>query len=189
MQDLNLELFRWVNGWPSEMAPFWRFWSEATQRSEVRALLIALVVGMVARGPRSRWAILLAMLSWPLANFLCDLWKYGLQGPRPFQVLDGVLMRAGKSSSFGTASAHSANMAAVAFCLTRGLGWWGVPWIVVAVLVGISRVYVGVHFPYQVLLGWLTGAAAAWAVTEVAQRIRDRRNPVGDLADDQPEQA
>ncbi len=157
------------------MAPFWRFWSEATQRIEVRVLLLLLVVGMLVRGARSRRAILTAMIAWPLANEACDLWKAGLRGPRPFQVLDDVLLRAGKSDSFGSASAHSANMAAVAFCLAYGLGRWGWPWVLVAVLVGISRVYVGVHFPAQVLLGWTTGIAVAALVSWVADRLTARK--------------
>jgi undecaprenyl-diphosphatase len=55
-------------------------------------------------------------------------------------------------------------MAAVAVAMTLNLKWWGVPWIIIAVLTGISRIYCGAHFPGQVLWGWCVGIAVGFAV-------------------------
>jgi undecaprenyl-diphosphatase len=79
--------------------------------------------------------------------------------------------------SYGTASAHAANMAAVAFVTTYFLGKWGYPWIVVAFLTGLSRIYMGLHYPSQVLLGWFCGAFSAFLVIktwEAYLRVRHR---------------
>ena len=56
--------------------------------------------------------------------------------------------------------------------MTLALGWrWGAPWIVVALLVGVSRVYVGVHFPSQVVFGWTLGIASGVVVERIARLI------------------
>ena len=146
------------------MAPFWRFFSEALNYGAVKVLLLLLIVGMVWRGGRARTTIVQALIAVGIANPLTDLLKRVSPQPRPYQELHMAITRAGMNASHGTASAHSANMAAVAVIFTLGLRLWGIPWILVAVLTGISRIYVGVHYPSQVLLGWLCGLFAGITV-------------------------
>jgi undecaprenyl-diphosphatase len=69
-------------------------------------------------------------------------------------------------------------MAAVAFVFVYHLGWWGSPWVVVALLTGISRIYHGAHYPYQVLLGWTCGLVVAFLITKAAELIRRKRSDV-----------
>ena len=80
------------------------------------------------------------------------------------------------SHSFGTASAHSANMMAVATLFLIVDRKWGTFWLAIAVLTGLSRIYVGVHYPQQVLLGWLVGANAALLTHWVYRKVRDARS-------------
>ena len=118
-----------------------------------------------------------ALIAFPLANGFTDLFKNFLPEHRPYQEILGVIPRPldNMTQSYGTASAHAANMAAVAFVFTYCLGWWGSPWIVAAVLTGISRIYVGAHYPYQVLLGWTCGVVAGLLVTQAWRWASARR--------------
>lgn len=175
-------LFYGINGWPDGLAPFFKFLSEGTDSPIVRIILLLLIVSM-ACFRQTRKGGMLGGLCWPLADLLTKLWKDYLPRPRPFQELSDVIVRTGTSESMGTASAHSGNMMFVAVVFCYYFRWWGMPWVVLALLTGISRVYVGVHYPYQVLLGWATGAAAAAAVIFVAEMIANRRKRNEDTLD------
>jgi len=205
----------WINGWPPAMGPFLKFFSVALSQLWVKVALGAFVIWLIWRGGKSRAAAFLALASVCIANTITNVFKEAWPVARPFQdfpyikvddigvagplhtlhakVLDPsiqVLLRVGHSDSMGTASAHSANMAAVAFVMTYQLGWkWGVPWIVVALLTGISRVYTGAHYPGQVLLGWLCGTFGALVVTKTWEAWQRRRFPVQSGGDEVPELA
>lgn len=62
-------------------------------------------------------------------------------------------------------SNHAANTAAFATAMIAMCGIkFGWPFIAISLLVGYSRVYVGVHFPFDVAVGWLVGTLIALAV-------------------------
>ena len=113
------------------------------RRRDIAAVLLAFVLALAAA-----WAIRQA---WPQ--------------PRPFALqLGAQLLEHGASAGFP--SSHATGCFALAFaCLLqprlRRVGRW---LLALAIAVGWSRVYLGVHFPFDVLGAALTGALAAWAV-------------------------
>jgi len=153
-------LFRWINGWPDGLTPFFWFLSEATKQDWVRIVLALYVLGLLLANARTRRAAVLTLLAWGIANGFTEALKNAFQMTRPCVDLLDCSLRVGKLTSFGTASSHAASMAAVAFVMTAVLGRWGWFWIPIAFLVGLSRIYVGVHYPSQVMLGWFCGAFA-----------------------------
>lgn len=174
MGPLDRSVFYAINRWPESLNPVFYFFSEATKQPLVRIALLMMFVLLVA-WKRSRAAALLAAATWPIANEATDLLKAGFQMARPCVELPDAIVRVQMLTSFGTASAHSANMAAVAFCFLRyfrPLGW---AWAAVALMTGLSRVYVGVHYPSQVVLGWTVGASIAWGATQIYESIARRR--------------
>ena len=173
---MDTAVFRWINGWPDGLSPFFEFLSSALNILWVKVVLLGLMVGMAIASPKTRWTVCLTILAVALANGLTDVLKAAFAFHRPYIDLSDVHLRVGKGSPFGTASAHSANMAATAFIFTAMLGRWGWAWIVIAFLVGLSRIYVGAHYPSQVLLGWLCGAFAGFLVISMYRIWTVRRN-------------
>jgi undecaprenyl-diphosphatase len=183
MNDTDRHLCLWINGWPDWFSPFLTFFSIAMQYIVVKLFFAALLIGMIIRGGRARVAGLLAVLACGVANGSTDILKHTVHMYRPPhfpEMASQMTLRVGFADSMGTASAHAANMAAVATVLTLLLGRWGWPWIAVALLTGFSRVYVGAHFPSQVLFGWTCGTVAGLlCVTAYRLSTRDRKLPPG----------
>ncbi|MDI9641258.1 hypothetical protein QM565_36850 [Geitlerinema splendidum] len=111
VRPLDTAIFRWINEWPDLLEPFFYAISEGNKWWPVRILLLAVFFFVFTR---SKKAAVTALFSWLPANELCDLLKNGFKMPRPNVELADVQLRVGEMTSFGTASAHSANMMAVA---------------------------------------------------------------------------
>lgn len=191
MHALDVRVFHWINSWSDAYSPFYVFLSEATKATWVRLALLIVFAALIASGKSVRKAGILAVLSWPLANGITDVLKNTFHVLRPcIELWPDVTLRVGKLDSFGTASAHSANMMAVAVVFLLYCRWWGLIPLAIAIFTGLSRIYVGVHYPSQVLLGWFCGAFAAFVVTQTWEVFKSRRNPPQSSTEDEsPEPA
>lgn len=85
---------------------------------------------------------------------------------RPYEVISGLTSLIGAQHDFSFPSGHTGSSFAAAVVMFRGLPKKiGVPALVFAFLMGFSRLYVGVHYPSDVLCGALIGTGIA-IVTE-----------------------
>lgn len=176
MQSIDHAIFYAINQWPESLNPFFLFLSEANKWTGVRIGFLALFSYYVWN-KKTRVPALLILLAFPLTNELTDILKAWLQVPRPCVELgESVKLRVGLLTSFGTASAHSGNMAAIATLFMWGAGWrYGLIWVLVAIFTGISRIYVGVHYPSQVVFGWSCGVLVSTILWFGCQEMMRRR--------------
>ena len=90
---------------------------------------------------------------------------------RPYELIQGLEILVSRPHDYSFPSGHSANSLTCAWTLFRlAPGKYGVPALVLAVLIALSRLYVGVHFPTDVLVG----AAIGVLLSEVALRALRR---------------
>lgn len=91
--------------------------------------------------------------------------KLAFHSPRPYWLNERVMALAAETS-FGNPSAHAQNAVVVWGLLASWMRkTWG--WIIALLLIlmiGLSRIYLGVHFIGDVLTGWLVGALILWAM-------------------------
>ena len=99
-----------------------------------------------------------------LSIVINNLFKMILHSPRPYWVDTHIQLWAAPELSFGLPSGHAQNAVVMwgllAFYGRRAWGW--VVALLLALLTGLSRIYLGVHFPTDVLAGWLLGLLVLW---------------------------
>jgi membrane-associated phospholipid phosphatase len=154
---LEEDLFRLANDLPTALFP--AFWV-VMQAGNVLAVGVAAAV--VAATRRFWLACNLAITGigvWLLARWIKDEVGRG----RPEALLDDVKLRGAQDSGLGFVSGHAAVAVAIVTLvipyLPRRVRWAA---IVVGALVCVSRLYVGVHLPLDVVggaaLGWAAGS-------------------------------
>jgi undecaprenyl-diphosphatase len=132
----------------------------------------ALMVMLLTWGGRRMWVVLAAgVLALALADQGTNLIKAGVHRTRPCHVIAEVHLLTGCTRSFSFPSNHASNMFALATVGWLGFRRWRWALLVLAAGVAYSRVYLGVHYPGDVLAGALWGAAVGWGCTGLAARI------------------
>jgi membrane-associated phospholipid phosphatase len=79
--------------------------------------------------------------------------------------------RLAKPESYSFPSGHTASAAAFSGIVGRAYPKLWLPINGLAAMVGFSRVYTGVHFPGDVLGGWIVGKGVALVVNAIASRF------------------
>lgn len=107
-----------------------------------------------------------------------DLFKLAFHGPRPYWY-DPTVKAFSSESSFGVPSGHSQSAVVVWGGLAAGLkrSWMWIIAVIIILGIGLSRMYLGVHFPHDVLLGWLIGALLIWGILAYEKRLLAWFNP------------
>ena len=134
-------------------------------------ILIAVALALITRRPVI--AALSAATIWS-ADLIALAIKVPVDRPRPFVVepQPAPLFLGVRGDSFP--SAHAATSFAAAVLLTRWLpGRWPILFVL-ALAIAYSRVYVGVHYPGDVLAGAVLGTAVAIALPRLVGALPRR---------------
>ena len=101
--------------------------------------------------------------------------KFAFHMPRPYWYSTEVHAYSAEVS-FGAPSGHAMNSTTIWGRLAVGLKRKWFWWIAIALifLIGVSRLYLAVHFPHDVLLGWLFGVLLLWGWLALEKRLTPR---------------
>lgn len=114
-------------------------------------------------------------------SLLNALFKYAVQRDRPPTVIldPKPLMEVPTTSSFP--SGHTSTSFACAYVISTLAPRLTIPVFVLAALIGFSRVYVGVHYPLDVVAGAIFGLIVARALLMLLTALqRSRQSPRAD---------
>lgn len=179
MENADQALFIWLNSLAGNFATFDSVVGWVASDHLVPVSLSLTLVALWFTGAnkdvreRHQVALFVALTSMALSSLVVLIINGFYERLRPFDVMDVTLL-----FYRPTDPSFPANSAAAAFAL--GAAIWpvnrrvGTAMLAAAVVYGLSRVIAGVHFPLDVLTGWLIAAAVTLAVF----RLKDLVMPV-----------
>lgn len=111
-----------------------------------------------------------ALMALILTDVLGTSFKLLFHQPRPYWI--GGVKQLVEETSYGIPSTHASNSLAVGGYLAYRVkkNWFWAVMLVVLFLIGLSRLYLGAHFPHDVLFGWLIGALVLWGFMRFADQ-------------------
>jgi undecaprenyl-diphosphatase len=148
----------------------------------VKGIVIA-AIGALAdwrRRPRSvPWSALLATAALLIASAASGLLKDVFDRVRPALAEPGVTALVSLPGDASMPSGHAATAAAAAGVVALLHPRLRAPLAALVAAIALSRVYLGVHYPSDVIVGAALGLAIAWLVVALARRVVRRRREDG----------
>jgi membrane-associated phospholipid phosphatase len=107
-----------------------------------------------------------------VSNGLNGIFKLLFSTPRPFFYSSEVRPLTFESS-YGVPSGHAQNATAVWGVIAAFLAraWVWIILVLLIILIGLSRIAVGVHFPIDVVAGWIVGFILLWLVLRLEKPV------------------
>lgn len=162
LQAADVALFRLINGDCAHPA-LDLLMALITQLGLGTVQLALMALFYTFGGPVGRRVTLICFLAYLVGGVAAQILKYGADRPRPALVVEECRFVCEVLRFRSFPSGHTVTSFAIAVVAGATYRRWAAPLLIVAGLVGLSRVYIGVHFPGDVLAGALVGIATGIA--------------------------
>ncbi|HEU5140364.1 MAG TPA: phosphatase PAP2 family protein [Bacillales bacterium] len=156
---MDTEVFRIINDLAGQIS-----WLDTAMAQISKYAVYASILAVLLLFIKDRKAAFAGVVGIVVGMVLDVLIQLVYSRPHPFMAMDNIQLLAEKemSASFPSDTAMMAFAAAMAICLaSRKWGWLS---FLAAGIIAISRVYVGFHFPGDVLAGAVIGLAVTGGI-------------------------
>lgn len=168
--ELNIELFRMINDLGKEypfLNPIFVFFAQYT----LYFLILSVLFFLFTKNRMNRLMVICSIVSVACAEILGLIARKLHSNQQPFAELSDVNQLVDKAVGNSFPSDHT--IIVFALCLSfwifkRG---WHVLWILLAIIVGISRIGVGVHYPADVGMGALLSLASVILISRMIPKL------------------
>lgn len=140
--------------------------------------LILLIYGIYRKNKGLKNLAIIGFIAISIAGATIFILKTLVAEPRPFMTLEFVNLLIFENDPFSFPSGHTGNSFALATAL--GLNWkihiknksYRLIWILIpiACLIGFSRIYIGVHYPWDVFVGAIIGIISGLIATKIGKK-------------------
>ena len=187
LQQLDMNILLWIQEHlrVDALTPFWRavtflgnggwFWilcavvllAIPKTRKTGYAAVLSLIFGVIVT--KTGVTAALSLLSGFLITNL--LIKNAVARPRPFDTYTQIIPLITRPKDYSFPSGHTCASFAVALvCLRMLPGKWGILPVVLAGMIAFSRLYLGVHYPGDVLAGFLVALLTSTVACRLMRR-------------------
>lgn len=165
----DTELFLYLNNLGNESWDY--FWLTVTEKwSSIPLYILLLYLVYKKLGAKGTLIVVVcAAILVTASDQLANLFKYGFERPRPCReesLRESMRFVADNCGRFGYFSAHAASSMGVAVFLGLILKsfYRYLPFLLLfwSFLLGYSRIYLGVHYPFDVISGMFFGGLLGW---------------------------
>ncbi|MEX6701786.1 undecaprenyl-diphosphatase [Peribacillus frigoritolerans] len=170
LSEMNSNLFRMINNLGkqyTDLNPFFVFIAEYM----IFFLALAVLMFLFSRSNKNRIMVICAFIALVISEILAKIAGQFHSNYQPFAELPNVNKLVEKAVNNSFPSDHT--IIFFSFCITFWLfkRGWGFLWGILAVLVGISRIWVGVHYPADVLVGAIISIVSAMIVYKIVLKL------------------
>lgn len=174
----DADLLRLINGLNNPFCDVVMYWAS---KIWVWLPFYAWLIWLIYKkyGLKALWILFVVGLMIATTDQSANLFKNGFQRLRPSHQ-PGLMewlhyVNDYKGGRFGFFSGHAANTMAVAvfvlLLLKKTYAYIGFVVLPFTLLVSYSRMYLGVHYPSDILVGWMFGALYAWLFYRLAMYL------------------
>ena len=168
--ELDTRIFLAINGFNAESLDGVMWWISGKTTWWPFYLLLLTFLAWKKRGQLIPMILFVVLVITLTDQSSVHLFKNLIQRLRPSHepALEQVihLVNNKRGGLYGFISSHAANAAGVAVLLSCWIRrrWFSILMVVWAVLIGYSRIYLGVHYPGDVIGGLLWGSLCGWLI-------------------------
>lgn len=156
----------------SHHSEFWDgfMWMATDEMSWLVFFAVVLYAIFKYKGKEFFFVIVAIALTVVLCDQISGLFKYWVERPRPSRELDIMhkihIVNDYRGGKYGFFSSHAANTLGVAVLISLIMRHWLVTTVMLlwAVLESYSRIYLGVHYPLDIITGMAFGALIGFGV-------------------------
>jgi len=137
--------------------------------------LFLLTLGITTKNKPLQKLVIIGIVAILITSIIVSLLKISVAEPRPFITLKNIHLLVIEKDPYSFPSGHTAN--AFALATAFGLNWKihifkknvRLIWLLipVAAIIGFSRIYIGVHYPVDVLVGGIIGITTGLIATKI----------------------
>lgn len=173
-QGWDIKVLDKINSPANSADGSWRFVSNTLLPVSIATPVTMLITGIATHDKALRIKSCETGISFVVASGFTEGLKYLIRRPRPFVTYPDLITKKAAGRGYSFPSGHTAAAFATATSLSLSFPKWYVivPSYLYASVVAFSRMYLGVHYPMDVICGAILGAGTAILTFEVGKRIK-----------------
>ncbi len=175
LSSWDIALFHLINGRGQNAFLDW-FMPFMTDLNNFRYVLPVLAAWLLVKERKAGIVFLIFLgltlaITDPFSSRLLKEWSGRI---RPCHVLAEVRLLTDCNTSYSFPSTHAVNVFAAAFFLSQPFRKLSLLFFGIAGIVGYSRIYIGIHYPFAVIGGAAIGMLSAWPMRLLKDRVVER---------------